>query len=77
MLEKAPKGRYETDYGFIKFFFQSISGDNDKITEKDLDAAINTYGLNKSYAESSEKLIQKTQGGGQNYVDFDHLYAKM
>ena len=40
MIEAAPQGKYEIDYKFHKFFFQSISNNNRYINVQDLDDAI-------------------------------------
>ena len=78
MAEKMSKGKYETDDEFISFFFKSVSGDNHGISEVDLDDAIKIYGLNRSYAESSGKLIQKTMGdGNHDFVTEGKLKAKL
>ena len=72
------KGKYETDDEFISFFFRSVSGDSRGISEVDLDEAIKIYGLNRSYAESSGKLIQKTMGSGNyQFVNEEKLKIKL
>ena len=41
MVGKASKGKFETDYDFYKFLFNSISHNDLIINEEDLDDTIN------------------------------------
>ena len=62
MLEKQDKGKYETDFDFIKFFFKTVSSDDHSITEEDIDNAVRAYQLQPEIARQTEKIIQKTEG---------------
>jgi len=49
LLGKSAKGKYDADYNFHKFFFQSITSDNKGITELDLDRCIEQLKMDEGF----------------------------
>ena len=57
LLGKSAKGKYDADYNFHKFFFQSITSDNKGITELDLDRCIEQLKMDDGFQKMTDKII--------------------
>jgi hypothetical protein len=62
MAEKYHKSKYEQDFDFHEFFFKSLCSNGEEITEKDIEDAVDSLGLDRGFIFNAEKIISRTQG---------------
>jgi uncharacterized protein YjdB len=78
MVGKASKGKFETDYDFYKFLFNSISHNDLLINEEDLDETITKLQFDQSYKKQTEVIIQRTEADLQSTtISFEKMAERL